>query len=184
MQWTRWFFAAGISFGLLSAGIVSAVAAGPGRQMLHGHVPAAVGKLSAVGNFPPTNQLHLAIGLPLRNPAALDELLQQIYDPASPKFRQYLTPGQFTEQFGPTESDYQRVIAFAQSNGLTVTATHGNRVLLDVSGSVWAIEKMFNVTLRLYQHPREPREFFAPDVEPSVDLDVPLADVSGLNNYA
>ena len=152
--------------------------------MLHGHVPAAVGKLSAVGNFPPTNQLHLAIGLPLRNPAALDELLQQIYDPASPKFRQYLTPGQFTEQFGPTESDYQRVIAFAQSNGLTVTATHGNRVLLDVSGSVWAIEKMFNVTLRLYQHPREPREFFAPDVEPSVDLDVPLADVSGLNNYA
>ena len=178
------FFAAGMGLGLLSAGAFSAIAAGTGRQLLHGHVPAAVGRLQAVGNLPPTNQLHLAIGLPLRNPAALDELLQQIYDPASPKFRQYLTPGQFTEQFGPTEPDYQKVIAFAQTNGLTVTATHGNRVLLDVSGSVAEIEKAFNVNLHLYQHPLENRKFFSPDSEPSVDLDVPLADISGLNNYS
>ena len=152
--------------------------------MLHGHVPAAVARLQAVGNFPATNRLHLAIGLPLRNPAALDEFLRQVYDPASPNFRRYLTPEQFTERFGPTEQDYQKVIAFARANGLTVTATHGNRVLLDVSGPVTKIERAFHVTLRVYQHPREPRKFFAPDVEPSADLDVPLADISGLNNYS
>ena len=87
--------------------------------------------------------LNLAIGLPLRNEQALDDLLQQIYDPASPNFRHYLTPEQFTEQFGPTEQDYQAVIDFAKANGLTVTGTHPNRVVLDVSGSVADIERVF-----------------------------------------
>jgi subtilase family serine protease len=184
MTLRRLFYAAGISFGLLSAGLFTAEAAGLGRQMLHGHVPAAVARLQAIGLFPATNQLRLAIGLPLRNPVALDDFLRQAYDPASPNFRQYLTPAQFTERFGPTEQDYQKVIAFAHANGLTVTATHGNRVLLDVSGSVRNIERAFHVILRLYQHPRENRKFFAPDAEPSVDLHVPLADISGLDNYS
>ncbi|MDD5141783.1 MAG: protease pro-enzyme activation domain-containing protein [Verrucomicrobiales bacterium] len=147
-------------------------------------MPPVVQGLRSVGFLPATDHLRLAIGLPLRDTAVLDDFLRQVYDPASPNYRQYLTPEQFTEQFGPTEQDYQKVIAFAQANGLTVTATHGNRVLLDVSGPVAAIERAFHVTLRLYQHPHENRKFYAPDTEPSVDLDVPLADISGLNNYS
>ena len=112
-----------------------------------------------MGRFPGTNRLNLAIGLPLRNEEALDNLLQQIYDPASPNFRQYLTPEQFTEMFGPTEQDYQAVIDFAKTNGLTVTGMSANRVLLDVSGSVADIEKAFQVTMRTYQHPKENRMF-------------------------
>jgi subtilase family serine protease len=93
-------------------------------------------------------------------------------------------PEQFTEQFGPTEADYQKVIAFARANGLTVTGTYGNRVLLDVSGTADNIEKAFQVRLRVYQHPTEARTFFAPDVEPSVETNLPILDISGLDNYA
>jgi subtilase family serine protease len=172
----------GLGVTLLFGPIGSSFAAG--RQLLHGHIPEAVSHLQPMGRFPGTNRLYLAIGLSLRNQESLDHLLQQIYDPASPNFRQYLTPEQFTERFGPTEQDYQAVIDFAKRNGLMVTGTHGNRVLLDVSGSVANIEKAFHVTLRLYQHPRENRKFFAPDAEPSVDLDVSLADISGLSDYS
>ncbi|HEX7618146.1 MAG TPA: protease pro-enzyme activation domain-containing protein, partial [Verrucomicrobiae bacterium] len=126
----------------------------------------------------------LAIGLPLRNQAALGMLLSEIYSPASTNYHRYLTPEQFTERFGPTEQDYQTVIAFAKRNGLTVTATHANRVLLDVSGPVPDIERAFGVTLRTYRHPTENRTFHAPDVEPSVESGVPILDVSGLNDYA
>jgi hypothetical protein len=136
-----------------------------------------------MGRFPGTNRLNLAIGLPLRNEEALDNLLQQIYDPASPNFRQYLTPEQFTEMFGPTEQDYQAVIDFAKTNGLTVTGMSANRVLLDVSGSVADIEKAFQVTMRTYRHPKENRMFYAPDAEPSVDVAVPILHVSGLDNF-
>ena len=154
------------------------------RQVLHRHVPAAVAGLSPVGNLPDTNRLNLAIGLPLRNREALTNLLRQIYDPASPNYHHYLTPQQFTERFGPTEKDYRAVVAFAKAHGLTVTATHPNRMLVDVSGPVANINKAFGVTLRTYRHPTEHRTFYAPDTEPSLDLAEPVLSVGGLDNYS
>src|SRR5208283_1081015 len=115
---------------------------------------------------------------------ALSKLLQDMYDPASPQFRRYLTPEQFTEQFGPTRQDYEAVRQFARKYGLDVTVTHSNRVLLDIAGRVADIEKAFQVTLRTYQHPTEARQFYAPDVEPSVEAGLAVLDISGLNNYA
>ena len=35
--------------------------------------------------------------------------------------------------------------AFARSNNLVVTGAHSNRTLLDISGSVTAIEKAFHI---------------------------------------
>ncbi len=154
------------------------------RKNLHGHVPAVVARLKPVSRLDGTTRLDLAIGLPLRNKEALTNLLQQICDPASPGFRRYLTPEQFTETFGPTEEDYQALVAFAKENGLTVNGTHPNRMLLDVKGSVADIEKAFQVTMRVYQHPTENRTFFAPDDEPSVPSGLSVLDISGLNNYS
>ena len=159
-------------------------AAAAPRQVMHSHVPAVVAGLKPTGNFAGTNHLNLAIGLPLRNQEALTNLLRQIYDPASPNYHHYLTPEQFTEQFGPTEKDYQAVIAFAKANGLTVTGTDPTRMLVDVSGSVADIERALHVTLRVYQHPTEKRMFHAPDAEPSLDLAVPILRISGLDNYS
>jgi subtilase family serine protease len=181
LKFQRLFFVISLSLALFFSSDASAQTAP--RKFLRGHVPAAVARLQAKGVLAATNRLHLAIGLPLRNESALDDLLGQLYDPASPNYRKYLTPEQFTEQFGPTESDYQKVITFARANGLTVTSTYGNRVLLDVSGTADNIQKAFQVTLRVYQHPREPRIFFAPDVEPSVETNLPILDISGLNNF-
>lgn len=156
------------------------------RQALHGHVPPAVAKyhLQPFGELPATRMLQLAIELPLRNEAALDDLLRQIYDPASPEFHHYLTPEQFAAQFGPTEQDYQAVIAFVEAKGLKVTGRHLNRVVLDVSGPVADIQRTFHAKLHTYRHPVEPRDFYAPDVEPTIDLAVPILQVSGLNNYS
>ena len=153
------------------------------RQKLHGSVPAMVGHLRALERLPSTNQLNLVMVLPLRNREALDSLLGQLYDPTSPAYHQYLTPGQFAERFGPTHKDYEAVMAFAKANGLRVTRTHANRTLLDVRGAVTDVEKAFHVTLHLYQHPTEARRFYAPDAEPSLDLGVPILMVRGLDNF-
>jgi len=146
-------------------------------------LPAAVKNTEPLGRLESFNRLKLAIGLPLRNQAALSNLLQAIYDPASANYHHYLTPEQFAEKFGPSAADYAALTAFVQSQGLTVTGTHPNRALLDVSGSVANIEKAFHVNLRVYQHPTEPRTFFAPDAAPSLDVEVPVLDVIGLDNY-
>jgi len=166
----------------ISATIALTALAAP--QLLPSHVSAAVARSQAVGRLGATNRLSLAIGLPLRNQEALKQFLAQLYDPAHPNYRRYLTPEEFTAKFGPTEQDYQAVIAFAQANGLTVTGRHPNRTLLDVKGSVADIEEALHVTMRVYQHPTEARTFYAPDTEPALDLAVPVLGISGLNNYA
>ena len=158
--------------------------AAPGMRTLHGHVPAAVSRLQAIGTVPASANLYLAIGLPLRNQAGLSGLLQQLYDPSSPIYHRYLTPEQFTAQFGPTEQDYQKVIDFAKAHGLTVVNTHPNRVVLDVTGAAADIEKAFHVKLRKYRHPTEHRDFFAPDTDPTVDVSLPILHISGLNDFS
>jgi hypothetical protein len=155
-----------------------------GRQVLYGHVPAVVSQLAPVGRLESSQHLSLAISLPLRNQQALADLLGQLYDPSSPNYRRYLTPAQFAERFGPSETDYQAVIDFAKSHGLRVTAMHPNRTILDVEGAVSDIENTFHVTMQSYRHPNESRNFYAPNTDPSVDLAVPILDIIGLDNYS
>jgi uncharacterized repeat protein (TIGR01451 family) len=169
---------------LLAFGLPLAAGAAPRQGLRGGHVPAAVARLTPIGNLPGAQRLNLAISLPLRNQEELDRLLQEISDPASPSYRHYLTPREFTERFGPNEQDYQALMDFAKSNGLTVTVTHPNRVVLDVSGAVTDVARTFHLNLRVFQHPKEARTFYAPDVEPTVDFAVPILHVSGLDNYS
>src|SRR5215467_13922404 len=74
-----------------------------GRQTLRDHVPSAVARLTPISKLAATRRLDLTIGLPLRNQAALDQLLGELYDPASTNYHRFLSLEQFTEMFGPTE---------------------------------------------------------------------------------
>jgi len=157
---------------------------GAGWKILPGHVPRELSQLTPTRRLAATNQLRLAIGVPLRDAAGLDDFLAQLYDPASPNYRHYLTPEAFAARFGPTENDYAAVKEFARTNGLTVTASYGNRLVLDVAGPAAAVEKAFHLTLHTYRHPTEARDFFAPDSEPVVDAALPVTDIQGLSDYS
>jgi len=183
-------YASGFSFiarvGFLCAGLLllrGQLAMAAGRQVLHTKISALL--TNAVPLHPSSRwkRLDLAIGLPLRDRTGLTNLLQQLYDPASTNYHHFLTPQQFAERFGPSEQDYQTVVNFAQSHGLIVTGKYSNRTLVSVRGTVADIQRTFHVTMHEYQHPKEPRTFFAPDTDPSLDLAVPILDVSGLDNY-
>lgn len=150
------------------------------------HVPSWVarGKSAPLGRMAGTNQLTLALSLPLREAAALTNLLREIYDPTSPQFHRYLTPAEFAERFGPTPADYAKVLQFAHTNGFKVVATHPNRLVLEVTARSADTERAFHVRLNSFKHPRESRNFFAPDADPTVDVALPILRVSGLDNYA
>jgi Pro-kumamolisin, activation domain/Bacterial Ig domain len=154
-----------------------------GRRLLPGDVAAITARLQPIESLSATNRLRLVIGLPFRNPQALTNLLEQLYDPASPRFGRWLTPEQFNSEFGPTPEDYAKVVHFAETHGLSIIGTHSNRVLLDVIAPVADIENAFQVKLRVYQHPTERRTFYAPDKAPSVEAGVPILHVSGLNDF-
>ena len=154
-----------------------------GSRIIPGHVVPATRQLSALDLLPATNHLNLFLGLPLRNQQALDGLLQDLNDPASTNYHRWLTPEQFTEKFGPTAEDYQKVVRFAGQSGFKVTGIHSNRMMVNVDAPVSSIEKTFNFTLRHYPHPSENRTFYAPDSEPMVDTNIPILHIAGLDNF-
>jgi uncharacterized repeat protein (TIGR01451 family) len=174
-----------IGLGLALAGTSALSGHAAGMKSLAGHVPQVISRLhlQSTGDVPGDTNLDLAIGLPLHNREGLTNLLQQMYDPASPGYHQYLSPAEFAARFGPTAADYQAVLNFAATNGLQVTGTYSNQMLLDVHGKVSDIQRAFHVKLRKYHHPKENRDFYAPDVDPSVDSSLPVQDISGLSNY-
>ncbi len=151
-------------------------------QTLQNHVPKAVGESRRLGPLSGMARLSLAIGLPLRNREDLDRFLEQISDPRSPNYRRYLSASEFAERFGPTQADYDKLIEFFQANGLAVSGTHPNRMILDVTGPVSAIDKTLHVNMTVWEHQTRGR-FFAPDRDPSLDADVAVLDISGLDNF-
>ncbi|WP_144021446.1 protease pro-enzyme activation domain-containing protein, partial [Caballeronia sordidicola] len=147
------------------------------------YVPYIVSQLEPNGRLSSTDRLNISIALPLRNATELDELLRDLYDPASARFHRYVTADQFTRDFGPTERDYHAVLEFAESRGLKITSTHHNRTLVSLSGQVADIEKMFQVNILTYSHPIEQRPFYAPDAEPHIHQGLEILRVNGLDDY-
>jgi len=165
---------------------VASIARAESLPLLTRHVREATrnGQARLVGHLPATQSMRLDIVLPMHNQAGLTNLLNELYNPSSPSYRQFLTVQEFTAKFGPTQDEYDSVIRFATTNGFTVVG--GTRDAMDVQlkGSVASIETAFHVTLGVYQHPTENRTFYAVDREPTLDLPFQLWHISGLDNYS
>ena len=174
-------------FLLAMAALVSVLTAKTQAQsVLTHHVREAVrtGEARPIGQLPSDQIMNLDVVLALRDPAGLDSFLKELYDPATPFYRQFLTVPEFTERFGPTQEDYDAVVRFATANGFEVVGGTRDGMDVQIKGPVSAIESAFHLKLRTYQHPTENRTFYAPDREPTTDLSFALWHVSGLDNYS
>ncbi len=156
-----------VTLALLSvATVCPARAAGP--VTLRGHVPlGAISQSQWTGRAAANEAVTFAIALPVRDEAGLDALLKRLYDPTDPLYGQYLTPEQFAERFAPTQADYDAVVSYAQSLGLTVSGTHSNRLLVEVTGAARAVEKGLGVGLQWFRSANG-RSFRSPDADPTV----------------
>ena len=142
------------------------------------------GQAALLGRLPSTRTMQLDVVLPLRDQAGLDAFLAILQNPYNPGYRQFLTPAEFTARFGPTQQDYDAVVQYVQSHGLTVVGGSRDGMDVQVKGPVSAIESAFHINLLVYQHPSENRTFYGPDREPTVDLPFQLWHISGLDNYS
>lgn len=160
------------------------LAATPRQTIQHKHVPAAVAKLDPLGYLESTNRIHLSISLPLRNQAGLDELLKDLYNPASTNYHHWLTNGEFASRFGPTANDYEAAASWAKSKGLSISSTQPSRHLLSVYGDTPVVDKAFSIRMKKYRHPHDGRSFHSPDREPTISIPgLSNVDVSGFDDY-
>jgi kumamolisin len=169
---------------VLSTLIFSTVCQAQSLPLMTRHVREAVvnGQAPLVGLLPATQSLLFDIALPLRDRPGLQGFIREQYDPASPHFHQFLTPQEVTARFGPSQADWDALVAFAKASGFEIIGGTRDGRDLQLSGTVANIEKAFHVTLGVYQDPTEDRTFFAIDREPTVDLPFQLWHITGLDN--
>jgi len=153
---------AGVASGLLGLALVlastvafgatttSSAAAGSGVQKLPGHQGLVPPGATLIGPAPATTSLPLVVTLKPRDPAALAAEVQAVSDPRSPDYRDFLTPTQFAQRFGPTPATIAQVTSSLREAGLTVGAPSSTGLSLPVSGTVAQVQSAFSTPISKY----------------------------------
>jgi hypothetical protein len=103
-----------------------------------------------LGPMAASTPLSLDIVFAPRDPAALDALLQQLYDPSSPEYHDFLAKGQFGPLFGAAPNTIINVASTLTSLGLTPGQVSSNDLTLPVSTTVAGAEVAFGVQIHQY----------------------------------
>ena len=104
-------------------------------------------------------------------------------DPAKVIAPFFKPPAEFADKFGPSSEDYAALQKFAADNGLRIVDKTPNRMVLNIEAPAATIESAVHVSMNLFQHPTEARTFFSADREPTLDLDVPILHITGLDDF-
>jgi uncharacterized protein (TIGR03437 family) len=115
--------------------------------------------------------------------AALEQLLQQQQDPASPSFHDWLTPEQYADRFGLSQNDLDRISAWLKSEGFTVEYVARGRNWLAFSGTAGQVQATFHTEIHRYRVDGETH--FAAAAEPQIPaaLEPVVAGFLGLDDF-
>jgi len=78
---------------------------------------------------------------------ALVTMIDQLHNPKSASFHQWLSPEQLGQNYGVAPSDVQKVTRWLQFHGFTVNSVYPNRMLVDFSGTSGQVRESFRTEM-------------------------------------
>ena len=125
------------------------------RVPVSGTTPSVVAQSVDAGRIP--GGQNLGRMLLMLTPSADQELaarefVSALHDAASPSFHKWLTPAQFGEQFGVSESDAAQVQQWLQNQGFTVHEVSQSRRFIVFSGNASQVENAFAAEMHTYTY--------------------------------
>lgn len=138
-------------------------------------------KLPTFGDLPSAQSLPLRISFKPRNQDRLDALLAAQQDPKSPQYHKWLTPGEYSQRFGITQDQFDRLSRWLTSQGFRITGGSPAEGFIAFDGSVLTIGRAFNV--RLSKFDAAGSKFGNLD-EPMIpaEFSSTIGNIQGLNN--
>lgn len=98
----------------------------------------------------PMERMLLVLKRSPEQEAALIRLLDDQQDKSSPHYHQWLTPEQFGQQFGPPDSDIQKVTDWLQGYGFHDVHVSKGRSVIEFSGTAAQVEKSLRTSIRKF----------------------------------
>jgi alpha-tubulin suppressor-like RCC1 family protein len=164
----------------LSGGFMAETGGQFGKQKLSGFLTAQGLGAATLGPLPADTPVALSIGLPIARASELAAFARDVSNPKSPGYRRFLAPFTLGDRFGTPSAEYATLSAWASS--FASTTTYSNRLLLDTRATARNVEQAFHVNLVRAQR-SDGSEFYAPDQQPSVDLELRVQAVTGLDDF-
>lgn len=112
----------------------------------------AIGRAELVSHHDPASVLNVDVILKLRNQPQLRKFLTALQDPSSSEYHQFLTPEQFTDQYGPTQAQVSAVTNYLKSRGLSITGVTPNRMTIHVQATSGVFEHAFGIQINDYRY--------------------------------
>jgi uncharacterized protein (TIGR03437 family) len=128
-------------------------------------------------------QVSLVLKPSASQQADLDRLLAQQQDPSSPDYHVWLTPDQYADRFGASQSDIDKIAAWLGQNGLTVKSVARSRNAIAFGGAASQVESALGVEIHRYQVGGESHFANANDPMIPVALQGVVLAVRGLHDF-
>ena len=98
----------------------------------------------------PMQRMLLLLNRSAAQDAALERLMLDQHNTASPNFHKWLTPEQFGAQFGPADADIQTVTSWLTSHGFQVARTTKGKIAVEFSGTAAQLKEAFHTEIHSY----------------------------------
>ena len=115
--------------------------------------------------------------------AALQRLLDDQQDKSSPHYRQWLTPEQFGQQFGPSDGDIQRVAGWLLGHRFQGVQVSKGRTVIEFSGDALQVQETFGTSIHKFALNGEEHWANASDPQIPAALSPVVAGVLTLHNF-
>jgi len=137
---------------------------------------------AAPGNLPMENMLLVLKRSPEQE-AALEKLMAEQQDHASPNFHKWLTPAQFGQEFGPSDQDIQTITRWLESHGFQVASVSTGRTVIQFSGNAAQVQEAFHTSIHNFVVNGESHWANASDPSIPTALAPVVAGVNTLHNF-
>ncbi len=156
------------------------------RVTLNGHVHPAARPENDQGRVSPSLQLSyatLTLAPSAAQQSALDQLLADLQNPASPNYHHWITPEEYAQRFGAPDSDLNTLSTWLQSQGLKVDSVARGHNSIAFSGTAAQFEAAFQLEIHNYLVNGETH--FANAAEPSIPAAFggAVTGIRGLNDF-
>ncbi len=98
----------------------------------------------------PMERMLLVLKRSPQQETALETLLEQQQNGASPSYHHWLTPQQFGQQFGPADKDIQTITQWLQAHGFQVAGASNGRTTIEFSGTASEVQEAFHTAIHQY----------------------------------
>jgi subtilase family serine protease len=137
----------------------------------------------AVEGSTPMQHMLLQLKRTPEREAALIQLIDDLHNPQSDSFHQWLTPAQFAAHYGVASEDSATVTRWLQSHGLTVNGVTPGGMLIDFSGTAAEVSQAFHTEIHHYLVGGVPHIANADDPKIPTALAPAVAGVVSLHDF-